>query len=50
MIPSLKEQMAEYVLNAIHNYRFNTATYVDQKREGFWRYIMQFQSLIVLLE
>lgn len=36
IIPSLKEQMAEYVLNAIHNYRFNTATYVDQKREGFW--------------
>ena len=36
MIPSLKEQMAEYVLNAIYNYRFNTAKYVDQKREGFW--------------
>lgn len=36
MIPSLKEQMAEYVLNAIQNYRFNTLKYVDQKREGFW--------------
>lgn len=36
MIPSLKTQMAEYVLNAIQNYRFNTSRYVDQKREGFW--------------
>ena len=36
MIPSLKEQMAEYVLNAVQNYRFNTSKYVDQKREGFW--------------
>ncbi|GAB5407894.1 MAG: glyoxylate/hydroxypyruvate reductase A [Balneolaceae bacterium] len=36
MIPSLKSQMAEYVLNAIQNYRFHTSRYVDQKREGFW--------------
>ena len=36
MIPSLKDQMAEYVLNAVQNYRFNTSKYVDQKREGFW--------------
>ncbi len=36
MIPSLKAQMTEYVLNAIQNYRFNTSRYVDQKREGFW--------------
>lgn len=36
MIPSLKTQMGEYVLNAIQNYRFNTSRYVDQKREGFW--------------
>jgi len=36
VIPSLKEQMAEYVLNAIQNYRFNTSKYVEQKREGFW--------------
>lgn len=36
MIPSLKNQMAEYVLNAVQNYRFNTSKYVDQKREGFW--------------
>ncbi len=36
MIPSLKVQMAEYVLNAVQNYRFNTSKYVDQKREGFW--------------
>lgn len=36
VIPSLKDQMAEYVLNAIQNYRFHTSRYVDQKREGFW--------------
>ncbi len=36
VVPSLKDQMAEYVLNAVQNYRFNTARYVDQKREGFW--------------
>ncbi len=36
VIPSLKAQMAEYVLNAIQNYRFHTSRYVDQKREGFW--------------
>lgn len=36
MIPSLKNQMAEYVLNAIQNYRFHTSRYVDQKREAFW--------------
>lgn len=36
MIPSLKNQMTEYVLNAIQNYRFHTAQYVDQKREAFW--------------
>lgn len=36
MIPSLKVQMAAYVLNAVQNYRFNTAKYIDQKRGGFW--------------
>lgn len=36
VIPSLKDQMAEYVLNAIQNYRFHIAWYVDQKREGYW--------------
>ena len=36
VIPSLKDQMAEFVLNAIQNYRLHTARYVDQKREGFW--------------
>lgn len=36
MIPSLKSQMAEYVLNAIQNYRFHTARYVDQKKEAYW--------------
>ncbi|MFV1884595.1 MAG: 2-hydroxyacid dehydrogenase [Balneola sp.] len=36
VIPSLKSQMAEYVLNAIQNYRFHTSRYVDQKREGYW--------------
>lgn len=36
IIPSLKSQMAEYVLNAVQNYRFHTSRYVDQKREGYW--------------
>ncbi len=36
VVPSLKDQMAEYVLNAVQNYRLHTARYVDQKREGFW--------------
>lgn len=36
MVPSLKSQMGEYVLNAIQNYRFNTSRYVNQKREAFW--------------
>lgn len=36
MVPSLKSQMAEYVLSAIQNYRFHTSRYVDQKREAFW--------------
>ena len=36
VIPSLGQQMSEYVLNAIQNYRFHTSRYVDQKREGFW--------------
>ncbi len=36
VIPSLKTQMAEYVLNAVQNYRLHTSKYVDQKREGFW--------------
>ncbi len=36
MIPSLKSQMADYVLNAIQNYRFHTSRYVDQKREAYW--------------
>ncbi len=36
MIPSLKSQMGEYVLNAIQNYRFHTSRYVDQKREAYW--------------
>ncbi len=36
MIPSLKSQMSEYVLNAVQNYRFHTARYVDQKKEAYW--------------
>lgn len=36
VVPSLKEQMAEYVLNAIQNYRFNMSRYIEQKREGYW--------------
>jgi glyoxylate/hydroxypyruvate reductase A len=34
--PSLTSQMAEYVLNAIQNYRLHTGKYVDQKREAIW--------------
>ncbi len=33
---SLKEQLAEYVLTAVLNYRNHTSRYVDQKREGYW--------------
>ncbi|WP_421773949.1 2-hydroxyacid dehydrogenase [Gracilimonas sp.] len=33
---SLKEQMAEYVLNAINNYRLHTITYADQRKEVKW--------------
>ncbi|MEQ9309994.1 MAG: glyoxylate/hydroxypyruvate reductase A [Balneolaceae bacterium] len=36
MIPSLKSQMSEYVVNAIQNYRFHISRYMDQKKEGFW--------------
>lgn len=36
MIPSLKSQMSEYVVNAIQNYRFHISRYVDQKKEGYW--------------
>lgn len=34
--PSLKNQIAEYILNAVLNYRNHTSRYVDQKREGYW--------------
>lgn len=34
--PSLKSEMAEYVLEAVLSYRLNTARYVDQKREAYW--------------
>ena len=34
--PSLKEQLAEYVLSAVLNYRNYISRYVDQKREGYW--------------
>lgn len=33
---SLKEQMAEYVLNAITNYRLHIHSYQKQKEKGFW--------------
>jgi glyoxylate/hydroxypyruvate reductase A len=36
---SLKNQMAEYVLNAITNYRLHITTYTDQKRTGKWEQI-----------
>tara|TARA_Y100001935_G_scaffold105768_1_gene87721 strand:- start:88843 stop:89736 length:894 start_codon:yes stop_codon:yes gene_type:complete len=44
VIPSLKEQISDYVLNAVMNYRFNTATYVDQKRIGQWNPIDPIQK------
>lgn len=34
--PSLKNEMAEYVLNAILAYRHHTCRYTDQKREAYW--------------
>ncbi len=34
--PSLKNQLAEYLLNAVLNYRNHIPRYVDQKRESFW--------------
>lgn len=33
---SLKDQMAEYVLNAITNYRLHIPKYFDQKNTGVW--------------
>ncbi|SMO96510.1 2-hydroxyacid dehydrogenase [Gracilimonas mengyeensis] len=33
---SLKDQMADYVLNAVTSYRLNIPTYVDRKRVGKW--------------
>lgn len=34
--PSLKNEMAEYVLQAVLAYRHHTTRYTDQKKEGFW--------------
>jgi glyoxylate/hydroxypyruvate reductase A len=34
--PSLKSEMAEYVLQAVLAYRQHTTRYTDQKREAFW--------------
>lgn len=34
--PSLKIEMAEYVLQAVLAYRHHTTRYTDQKREAFW--------------
>ncbi len=34
--PSLKSEMAEYVLNAVLAYRHHTTRYTDQKREAYW--------------
>lgn len=34
---SLQDQMAEYILNAITNYRLHIGTYTEQKREGLWK-------------
>ncbi|MGN8226247.1 2-hydroxyacid dehydrogenase [Gracilimonas sp. BCB1] len=33
---SLKDQMAEYILNGITNYRLHTITYADQRRTANW--------------
>lgn len=33
---SLQNQMAEYVLNAITNYRLHMADYFEQKKQGIW--------------
>jgi len=33
---SLKEEMAEYILQAILSYRHHTIRYTDQKREAYW--------------
>lgn len=34
--PSLKNEMAEYVLQAVLAYRHHTSRYTDQKKEAFW--------------
>ncbi len=34
---SLQDQMAEYVLNAITNYRLHISTYIEQKKEAIWK-------------
>ncbi len=34
--PSLKDEMAEYVLNAVSSYRHHISRYNDQKREAYW--------------
>ncbi len=34
--PSLKNRLAEYLLNSVLNYRNHIPRYVDQKREGYW--------------
>lgn len=36
---SLKEDMAEYVLNAVTNYRLNIYQYADQRKDGVWKQI-----------
>ena len=37
VIDSLKEQMGDYVLTAIQNYRHHTSQYADQKKVGTWK-------------
>lgn len=39
VIDSLKEQMGDYVLTAVQNYRHHTSQYVDQKKIGIWKTI-----------
>lgn len=34
---SLQDQMSEYILNAITNYRLHINTYTEQKRKGLWK-------------
>ena len=40
VIDSLKDQMGDYVLTAVQNYRHHTFQYVDQKKVGTWQQLV----------